>query len=239
MTTMPIAIPITCRPVRFAIGSREGLSSHSWRVWTTKTGDAYLKCRDSMSEMKVSLHTSGRWRLAFTREAIEQGTVMIGLNENRAWDIWDKPSGPVAVAYRLYFLTSELAVRPENRASAEWNDVIFIEPGPAGLMTAVSLFVTQGLIAGKHDNQPSVILACMPLLDDTYLQLIAHGELEQTALDLVKTSVARSRSDAAAKGLTIPNGAYGYFFGMNEDGSRFLIGARIDPHLAQSCVQST
>jgi len=227
---MPIAIPIICRPVRFAIGSRDGFSSHSWRVWTTKAGDAYLKCRDTMSEMKVSLHTSGRWRLAVTREAVEQGRITIGLNENRAWDIWDRPSGPVAVAYRLYFLTSELTVRPEDRVSAEWNDVIFIEPGPAGLLTAVSLFITQGLIAGKHENQPSAILACMPLLGETYLQLIAHGELEQTALDLVKESVARARSDAAAKGITIPEGAYGYFFGKNGDESRFLVGARIAPH---------
>ena len=206
-------------------------------MWTTKAGDAYLKCRDSMSEMKVSLHTSGRWRLAFTREAIEKGRVTIGLNDNRAWDIWDKPDGPVAVAYHLYFLTSELAVRPEERASADWNDVIFIEPGPAGLMTAISLFVTQGLIAGKHENQPSAIFACMPLLDDTYLQLIAHGEFEQTALDLVKTSVARARSDASVKGNAIPDGAYGYFFGTNGDGSRFLIGARIVP--PQSSGNST
>ena len=228
---MPIPIPITRLPVRFAVGSREGVSSHSGRVWTTKAGDAYLKCRDTMSELKVSLHTSGRWRLAVTRESVEQGRIAIGLNENRAWDIWDKPSGPVAVAYRLYFLTSELAVRPEDRDPADWKDVIFIEPGPAGLLTAVSLFVTQGLIAGKHENQPSAILACMPLLGDTYLQLIAHGELEHTALNLAKESVARACSDAAAKGITIPDGAYGYFFGRNGDESRFLVGARIVPHL--------
>lgn len=224
---MTNAVPVTRRPIRFAIGSREGLSSHSRRVWTTKAGDAYLKCRDTIAEMKVSLHTSGRWRLAITREAIEQGRIAIGLNENRAWDIWDKPSGPVAVAYRLYFLTSELAVRPEDRSSAEWNEVIFIEPGPPGLLTAVSLFVTQGLILGKHENQPSAILACMPLLGDTYLQLIAHGEFEQTALDLVKASAARARSDAVAKGITVPDDAYIYFFGKNGDESRFLVGARI------------
>src|SRR5512132_249548 len=32
--------------VRFAVGSPHGLGSNSWRFWTTRTGDAYLACRD-------------------------------------------------------------------------------------------------------------------------------------------------------------------------------------------------
>jgi hypothetical protein len=41
----------------------DGMSSNSWRFWTEPAGDAYLACRDNFKEGKLSLHTSGRWRM--------------------------------------------------------------------------------------------------------------------------------------------------------------------------------
>ena len=64
-------LPINDTPARFAIGPPDGLTSNSWRIWSTKHGDVYISCRDNFTEAKVSLHTSGRWRMGFTSQAIE------------------------------------------------------------------------------------------------------------------------------------------------------------------------
>ena len=113
-------------------------------------------CRDNFKEAKVSLHTSGKWRMGFTIEALVKNP--FPLEENRAWEVWDKPPPQlpnVTIAFRLFFPTSELAVRPEQRQPDQWRQVIFIEPAPpgSGKLTALTLFVTNGDVEPKHDSR--------------------------------------------------------------------------------------
>jgi hypothetical protein len=37
---------------------------NSWKCWVGKKGDVYIICRDNLKDAKVSLHASGRWRMA-------------------------------------------------------------------------------------------------------------------------------------------------------------------------------
>ena len=139
--------PIRRGSVRFAVGHPHGLTSNSWKMWATKAGDVYLACRDNFNDTKVSLHASGRWRMGFTTEAVARAGALVATGGNRAWDIWDEPPPSLpgtAVAFRLFFATSELAVRPEQRTPREWKDVIFVEAGPPGKLTILSLFITVG-----------------------------------------------------------------------------------------------
>jgi hypothetical protein len=120
-------------PIRFAVGPPDGLTSNSWRFWTTSSGDAYLACRDNFQNMKVSLHASGRWRMAFTSEALAKNPALVPAGANRAWEVWDEPP-PVlpdtVVAFRLIFPTIELAVKPEQRTTKQWRNTVFIESAP-------------------------------------------------------------------------------------------------------------
>lgn len=121
--------------VRVAVGSPNGLTSNSWKVWATKHGDVYIACRDNFREAKVSLHASDRWRMRFTDEAVANNSHLLGEGQNRAWDVWDAPSGQLqnpVNAFQLVFPSSELAVRPEQRVSRKWADVIFVEAAPPG-----------------------------------------------------------------------------------------------------------
>ena len=61
----------------------------------------------------------------------------------------------VTIAFRLFFPTSELPVRPEQRQPDQWRQVIFIEPAPpgSGKLTALTLFVTNGDVEPKHDSR--------------------------------------------------------------------------------------
>lgn len=227
-------MPYRTGPVRFAVGSPHGLSSNSWRFWTTRTGDAYLACRDNFQNMKVSLHVSGRWRMAFTEEAVKDNPALVPPEADRAWEVWDEPPPfmPDAVAaFSLIFLTSELAVEPSQRDPRKWEGTTFIEAAPAdsGKLTAVTLFITLGDRELRHASEPSFRLASLDLIDGRRAQLLAHADPE---LDQPQKIVALRQAVAAAaeeKSLPYPPGGYVYFFGKHSDGRRSIVGARATP----------
>ena len=98
---LPLVLPLRQNPIRFAVGYPDGLTSNSWRFWTEKSG-IYIACRDNFRAAKVSLHTSGRWRMGFNEEAKKKYPSLIPADRNRAWDVWDEtpPQLPQTVDYR-------------------------------------------------------------------------------------------------------------------------------------------
>jgi hypothetical protein len=77
------------------VAAANGMSSNSWRFWTERTGDAYLACRDNFKEAKVSLHTSGRWRMGWDANAVAKNPALLDSGQDRAWEKWEQPP-PVA-----------------------------------------------------------------------------------------------------------------------------------------------
>jgi hypothetical protein len=227
-------LPLREGPIRFAVGSPDGMSSNSWRLWATRQGDVYLACRDNFQNMKVSLHVSGRWRMAFTEEAVRKDPTLVSGGADRAWEVWDEPPerpfGAVA-AFRLMFLTDELAVNPDQRTAKAWRDTVFVEAAPArsGKLTTLTLFITEGDSDLRHESEPSFRLASLKLIGDRYAQLVAHADQEGT----VPSSIAAARVDALARadrgGIAIPDSGYIYLFGRQPDGARFIVGARAWP----------
>ena len=61
-----LTLPLRTGSICFAVVTKSGLTSHSWKVFTRK-GDAYVVCRETMKEVKVSLHQSGRQHIAFIK----------------------------------------------------------------------------------------------------------------------------------------------------------------------------
>jgi hypothetical protein len=229
-------LPIRDKPVRFAVGAPDGITSNSWKIWAEKSG-VYIACRDNFKETKVSLHTStdphapGRWRMGFTTESLPKIAHLRSHDENRAWEVWDEPtaslSGGTVVAFRLVFPTSELAVSPELRRPQEWKDVIYVESAPPGKLTVLTLFVTVGEPELAHDSEPSFRLASFDFGNGRRAQLIAHGEPENDFPDLVRRTVAEATARAQCAGVVIPNQAYGYFLGRQPDGCRYVFCAHI------------
>lgn len=223
-------LPVKVPPVRFAVGPPDGLTSNSWRVWTSKIGDIYLKCRDSFKETKVSLHTSGRWRMGFTTEAVATSDKLLGRDQNRAWEVWDEPpkSLPETVeAFRLVFPPSELAVRPDQRKGKAWEKVIHIESAPPGKLTVITLFITREGLNLNHESEPNFCLACFDIGKGRTAQLIAHGEPDTGWPAFIDQAVAVGSADAESAGVKIPDEAFGYFFGRCPNGCRFLVGAKM------------
>lgn len=229
--TAPGVLPFTRGPVRFAFGTPETLTSNAWRVWVGSAGDVYLACRDNMRETKVSLHASGRWRMSFTSEAIAKRPDLLADGQDRAWEVWDEPPPTLphtVAAFRLLFLTSELAVRPDQRAAKEWDKVLFIEPAPPGKIAAVTLLITDEDFAVHHEVEPSFRLACLSLNNGRWAQLVAHFDSALDMPAIVENGIAEGRVEAKRRGIVEPPGSYAYFLGRNNDGARFIVGARVE-----------
>lgn len=221
-------LPFTKGPVRFAVGDTDGLTSNSWRFWATNNGDVYIACRDSFKEAKVSLHTSGRWRMGFTEQALARGIPFH--DGNRAMKVWNKPPeiGPgVVPAFLLIFPTSELAVKPEQRKTKTWTNVLHIEAAPAGKLTVLTVFITTGNVNLKHESEPSCRIASLPIGNNQYAQLVAHGDPEGNVPDMVSRGVEAARKQTETSGVAIPDGGYVYLFGNYPNGARFIVGARM------------
>jgi hypothetical protein len=53
--------------IRFQVVASDGRWSDVWRVWNSRN-DVYVAPRTKGGEFKISLHESGKWRLAFTEK---------------------------------------------------------------------------------------------------------------------------------------------------------------------------
>lgn len=76
--------------IRWAVGDPDGLRSQSWNIVGSSTDDdVYIGPRMQMGAIKLSLHRSGRWRMAWTEEYAES----IGMpeDEDRVLGRWDPP----------------------------------------------------------------------------------------------------------------------------------------------------
>ena len=102
--------------VRFAVGSPQERYSATWLTTDDKSG-FYIGVRSMMGVLKISLHTSGMSRLAFTEtyrvSAIERG--LIPPEEDRALVKWRRSPTPAigaALAVSLLFPTDFLHLDP-------------------------------------------------------------------------------------------------------------------------------
>lgn len=75
--------------IRVAVGAPNSLQSSIWRFWTQKN-EIYVLARESAKLLKISLHSSGIWRLAYLPER-DINDPLIEDNDPRVMWRWQKP----------------------------------------------------------------------------------------------------------------------------------------------------
>lgn len=55
-------------PIRVAVGTAEALESSIWRFWVHQS-EIYVAARELVRFLKLSIHSSGTWRLAYVSES--------------------------------------------------------------------------------------------------------------------------------------------------------------------------
>lgn len=97
--------------VSFAVGTPDGPRSAVWDLWATGD-DLYLSVRYfGGGVLKVSLHPSGDWRYAFTKEYAQRSTSLIPPGRDRVIDRWGgrRRSLPPALGLRFAQISDCLA----------------------------------------------------------------------------------------------------------------------------------
>ncbi|MDB5609169.1 MAG: hypothetical protein JWP25_6069 [Bradyrhizobium sp.] len=216
-------------PVRFAVGNPDGLTSHSWRVWSEKRSELYLSCRDAFKDTKVSLHASGKWRMGYTQEAVRSNPKLVEGDRNRAWELWEKPPPVmpnVVVAFSIYFLASEFILTKELRPAKAWAKVRYVDASAAGFVTVVSLCIADTEMIIEH-AEASVELGQFDLSDGKLVYLIAHDTIDTDISQKVLQIRALMSRAAYERGVEAHPDTFGYFLAHRPDGTRNLIGVKM------------
>lgn len=116
VTTTPLPIG---GKLRFAAGASNALRSSTWMVvGGTNDRDVYIGMRSQLHETKISLHASGKWRLALTEDFAKTNT-----------PAWEKVDSEVRSANEDPRVVTRLPVPPEVDGWQHALDIVISEPG--------------------------------------------------------------------------------------------------------------
>ena len=214
-----LELPIRESPVRFSIMRKNGLSSNAWRIWVDNRGNAYIKSRDHMQELKISLHNSGKQHIAFTPESGLEMT-----EGNRFWDQWWEPPhyrGPQVVpTFNLFFpswaLTLNQAMRDSNQRV--WNtNQIAIEAAETPKATVISFVITDADLAMRFSTigeSPNIPLAVLPLRSGKKLWIGASHTAEGNMQYLAAQGMSGMAENAASMDEMLTQFPDGHVLGM-------------------------
>ena len=119
--------------IRWAVGTPDGPRSQSWSLFgSTNHDDVYLGPRCQTGAIKLSLHRSGRWRMAWT----EKYAKSVGMQDNvdRVLTRWNPPQ-EIRPGWRhavTLLVTPESVVQQPPRDGGLGKVAFFPAPNPDG-----------------------------------------------------------------------------------------------------------
>jgi hypothetical protein len=216
--------------VRFAVGGPDEPRSCVWRVWMGRgTSDLYISARVQGGVWKVSLHESGDWRFAFTREYAEARRM-----DDRLIEQWERPQPlheGITSAFNIIVPSTELALPrqplPED-AKKHTKNVTWVQSAPEGHATHFIVMYTE---PGEPVPETDVeILANFSLPDGrtasvtVFESAISKGEHQQ--IETVRRGLAVGMKQASSEVQAAYEAALeprGYIYGHDEHETRFFI----------------
>ena len=150
-----LGLPLRTAPIRFAVTRKDGRTSNSWGVCVEPKGDAYIYCRDGMTDQHASLHASGKQHIRINDSALRKSSLPGDSYMNEWWE--PQHSTQAVPTLRLLFPTWGLSLDARHwaRVQASWdkNDVLI--PAHAEMVTVVSfVIVDNGTRLRKEDGSP-------------------------------------------------------------------------------------
>jgi hypothetical protein len=143
--------------VRFAVGDPTGPQSSVWRLWT-RGNDVYISLRDLTKAKKVSLHSSGRWRNAWTTEHVAKGSPFVAPGQDRATDKWDRPpefSPGVTRAFDIVVPASEVTnPKVPDADTLSGKKIVWVTPPPRDYATHFTVLFTTAEVTAATSGWP-------------------------------------------------------------------------------------
>lgn len=130
--------------MRFGVASPSGTVSVTWKCFTqvgSGKADVYVACRSLAAPLKLSLHESGRWHVAFDSEQFPRLFEPSSQPDSRFSRIWQQPA-PLAeglvLACRIHFPWYAI----DRRSGANERKVVWLPAPPEGKSTEVAIFLS-------------------------------------------------------------------------------------------------
>ena len=186
-----LKLPLRRSPIRFAVTMRNGLTSNTWGIRIANTGDAYIYCRDNMTETKISLHKSGKQHIAFT-----EGSGYEMTPGSRFWNQWWEPpqQDPAVLTLKLVFPGWGIGLNEDerNKARSKWDKNQIVIEGDDDFLTVVSFIILDdGVTLQKCGGPPSCPIAVLPLRPGKQLFVIVGKEPEGDFRVMVKSALKK------------------------------------------------
>jgi hypothetical protein len=133
------------------VGEPEGARSSVWRLWTHKN-EVYISAWALASDVKISLHSSGIWRDAFTEEHVAKGSPFVAPGRDRAIDKWERPAEFVPGAIKAFVIvipSSEVTTPRHPKANSAFRQklggkaVVWVPAAPEGYATHFTVLFTR------------------------------------------------------------------------------------------------
>jgi hypothetical protein len=217
---------------RFAVGAAACPRSAAWRLWTGKgTSDVYIAARTLGGDLKASLHESGVWRFASTKESWERrGSTAAA---DRVIERWKRPP-PIeggTPAFMVIVPSGEIGL-PRHPLTAKakkyTKNVVWVPPAPEGFATHFIVMYT-----GPGGPEPSaqdrfVDRFKLPNGQTIIILIQEHAisEADKQQLEAGRQAIAeavRQGPEADRAALEAWLEPRTWLYGHNEIGTRFFI----------------
>lgn len=208
--------------IRWAVGSRHGPRSGTWRVWNNKKGDLYLAVRSLGGIVKTSFHRDGRCQTGLTQEHSGYSRVSSALQGSRHWDRWELRSGEQTRAMQIAIPASEL----RTFESEEAGQMVWLPPPPIGHLTTVTLFIAQRQNSRLPWNAPTGPIQPLGLLTaGPRVAWVVHTQhpLTGSAFDMIEEYRGRIVESDFGKNVPKTRGRRAVLWGHQTDGDRFFV----------------
>ena len=197
-----LELPIRKSPIRFAITMLDGSTSNAWRAWVEKGTEVYVCCRDNLSEVKISLHSSGKQHIAFRGET---GIHMV--SGSRFWNQWREPSKErLAIpSFRLLFPPWGVRLTAEDRSKTKeirrkWDQNQVLIEGDDEFLVAVSFVILdQETSLEPSGDHPNALIGLLPLGHGKNLFVVAGKEPEGDLKNVVENGLSKIPPEIAEK----------------------------------------
>lgn len=222
------------KSIRFGICDKNGNRAATWKLWTeTSSGksDVYLVCRKLGGAIKVSLHESGFWHLAYTEKTYEKqvkGT--INKLKDRYIEKWQRPpeiAPGVTLSFRIVTPYSATTIPFGER---NHKNVVWIPNAPEAQATEIIILFTQPTISvtgwpGKRASGTSLI-GSIPLENGEIVWAV-YQVVDMPDLSMVSNGVGRFYKGKSKEDLN-SDFLRAHVFGKIHDDSRIIYDCAVE-----------
>lgn len=133
---------------RFAVGKPEGPRSNIWVLFTgKKENDIYISMRNFADLIKLSLHKSGSWQWAITKEYASGPSPVLPASGDRMLDKWECPPefAPGWVkAFQVFVPSSEVIMsqNPEANSAPSKKKIHWVPRAADGFGTCFTVLIS-------------------------------------------------------------------------------------------------